>query len=93
MTTYIRAVSEIAITAVLAACAANTANLKPPAGESAAVAENSACQTQTGSRIAVNNVGSSEFVRCYSSDELRRTGDISVGNALQSLDPTLTVHH
>jgi len=93
MTTYMRAISGIAITAVLAACAANTANLKPPAGESAAVAENSACRTQTASRITVNNVGSSEFVRCYSSDDLKPTGASNVGNALALLDPIVTVHH
>jgi hypothetical protein len=93
MTTYMGAVSGIAIMAVLAACAANTANLKSPAEESAAGAENSVCQTQTGSRIAINNVGSSEFVSCYSSDDLKRTGVITVGNALTLLDPTVTVHH
>jgi hypothetical protein len=93
MTTYIRAVSGIAITTVLAACAANTANLKSPAGESTAAAENSACRTQNGSRVALNNVGSSEFVRCYSSEDLKRTGVITIGNALPLLDPTVTDHH
>jgi hypothetical protein len=93
MTTYMRAVSGIAMTAVLAACAASTPNLKPSAGESTAVAESSACQTPTGNRIDVNNVGGSEFVRCYSSDDIKRTGDITIGNALPLLDPTVTVHH
>jgi hypothetical protein len=31
--------------------------------------------------------------RSYSSEDLRRTGEIDLGDALQKLDPAITVHH
>jgi len=91
MTTYVRTVSGIAMAAVLAACAANNANLKPPAEKSTAVATTSVCPPQTGSLITINHVVSSYLVRCYSSDDIWRTGAVTVEHALPILDPTVMV--
>jgi hypothetical protein len=39
------------------------------------------------------NECSSSPVRTYSQDDVQRTGQQDVGNALQMLDPSITVHH
>src|SRR5450631_1180108 len=49
MTTYLRATSAIGSAFILAACTATTADVKPKAAASGAVAQNPACLTQTGS--------------------------------------------
>jgi len=88
----IRAVSAIAVV-VLAACAANTSNLKP-ADTSAAVAGSSACQTKTGTLITHNNASSPDFVRCHSENEILHTGSpFEVAHALTVLDPAVTLQH
>jgi hypothetical protein len=92
MTTYIRAARAIATALILTACAANNSGVKPNA-PSAAVMENPACLTQTGSRIAANNTNCSTFGRSYSSDDIDATGEITVAEALRHLDPSITVHH
>ena len=53
------------------------------------------CLRETGTRIVhkdknacVNAAGKS-----YSNDDIRRTGATDIGDALQLLDPSITVHH
>jgi hypothetical protein len=93
MTTYLRAASSIASVLILAACAATTAGVKPNAGASAAVAQNPACLTQTGSRITSSAANCSAFGRSYSSDDINRTGATTADEALRLMDPSITVHY
>jgi hypothetical protein len=73
-------------TATLAACATTTPTT--PAARTAAV---QCPQDSTASRIP--NRCSSSPVRTYSQDDVQRTGQTDVANALQMLDPSITVHH
>jgi hypothetical protein len=93
MNIYIRAMSAILLVAALAACAATAPNVTPNAAEPRAVAGNFSCQTQTGSRTAVDSVNCLGIRRSYSSDDLIRTGATTVAEALPLLDPTITIHH
>jgi PBP1b-binding outer membrane lipoprotein LpoB len=92
MTTYPRVTSAIATAIILAACSATPANVKPKAEASGAVAQNPACLSQTGSRIAGHNANCSAIGRSYSSDDINRTGSTTAGEALRLLDPSITVH-
>jgi hypothetical protein len=92
MTTYVRVTSAIASVLILAACAATPANVKPKAEASGAVAQNPACLSQTGARIAGDNTHCSAIGRSYSRDDIDRTGSTTAGEALRLLDPSITVH-
>jgi hypothetical protein len=92
MTTYLRTTSAIASVLILAGCAATNADVKPKTGASAAVTQNPACLTQTGSRITGNGVNCTSFGRSYSSDDINRTGSTTADEALRLLDPSITVH-
>jgi hypothetical protein len=92
MIAYLRATSAIATVLILAACAMTTADVKPKAGASGAVARNPACLSQTGSRIAGNDANCPAIGRSYSSDDINRTGSTTAGEALRLLDPSITVH-
>lgn len=91
MTTHLRIASAVATVLVVAACASTTPNVKPTA--SAAVANNPACLTQTGSRITGDSSNCMAFGRSYSRSDIDTTGRMDVGDALQVLDPSVTVHH
>jgi uncharacterized lipoprotein YajG len=92
MTTYLRTLTTIASLLVLAACAANTAGVKPKAAAPEAVAQNPACQSETGSRISGTNANCSAIVRSYTHDDISRTGSTTVGEGLRLLDPSITIH-
>jgi hypothetical protein len=92
MITHLRVSAAIATALLLAACAATTQNVKPNT-TSAAVAQNPACMTETGSRIPGDRADCKAFGRSYSGDDIDRTGKVNVGDALQVLDPSITVHH
>jgi hypothetical protein len=51
------------------------------------------CVSETGSRIQHSPGSCTTFGRTYSGDDLQRTGEPNVGDALERLDPSLTVHH
>jgi hypothetical protein len=91
MITHLRVYTAIATALLLAACAATTQNVKPTV--SAAVAQNPACVTETGSRIPGDRGDCLAFGRSYTGDDIDRTGKVNVGDALQVLDPSITVHH
>jgi hypothetical protein len=91
MTTHLRVATAIATALVLAACAA-TPNVKPDT-TSAAIAQNPACLTETGSRIAGDRANCTAYGRSYSSDDIDRTGKVDAADALKLLDPSITVHH
>lgn len=92
MTTYLRVTSAIITVLILAACAATPTSVKPKAEASGAVVQNSACLSQTGTRIAGDNTHCSAIGRSYSSDDINRTGSTTAGEALRLLDPSITVH-
>jgi len=78
------------LAALLTAC--STTGGQPPATARTAVA---ACPPNiTASRIqSRTNECSASPVRTYSQDDVQRTGQPDVANALQMLDPSISVHH
>ena len=92
MVTYLRTVTSIAALLALAACAANTASVKPVAA-TPALGQNPACAPQSSSRIDAGPTNCPGFGRSYSSDDITRTGATTTGDALRLLDPAITVHH
>lgn len=50
---------------------------------------------QTGQRVSASpgSCAVGVFGRAYSKDDLDRTGQIDVAQALQQLDPSITAHH
>jgi hypothetical protein len=73
----------------LAAC--STTGTRAPATARTAVA---ACPPNTtASRIQRPNECSASPIRTYSQEDVQRTGQPDVGNALQMLDPSISVHH
>jgi hypothetical protein len=93
MIAYLRTASAIASLLILVACAAATTDVKPKAEAPGAVAQNPACLTQTGSRIADKKANCSAIGRSYSSEDIDRTGSTTAGDALRLMDPSVTVHH
>jgi hypothetical protein len=75
---------------VLAGCAATAGNTKAGAERSAAVRTDPTCLTETGNPAASGACRG--YGRSYSSDDIRRTGATTVGDALPLLDPSITVH-
>jgi len=71
---------------LLAACA--TQGHQPP---TASVTDaKGTCAGNTGSRVAHE---SQQPCRSYTGDDLQRTGEFNAGDALQHLDPSITVQH
>jgi hypothetical protein len=92
MATYLRVAGAIAAALILGACAASGGNVQPGA-QSEAVSENPLCVPQTGSRIAANDKDHSIVARCYTSDDISRTGGPTSSQALPLLDPAIRVTH
>jgi hypothetical protein len=92
MITYLRVTTAIGSALIFAACAQTPSNVKPKTAASDAVAQNPACLTQTGSRIAANNANCSAVGRSYSHDDIGRTGATTADEALRLMDPSITVH-
>ncbi len=86
MVAYFNVASAMASMLILAGCATGT-------GGSPAVAHNSACLTQTGSRIAANGKDCSMIGQSYTGEDISRTGTTQAGDALRLLDPIVTVNH
>jgi hypothetical protein len=85
--------SAIAVGFALCGCA-STANVKPAA---LAAQKDPNCVTETGSRLAPAETGSRAGCRLpgrtITGEDISRTGQIDLGNALSQLDPSITVHH
>jgi hypothetical protein len=65
-----------------------------PDAQAAAAATPGPCTLATASRIQARPDRSSISPgRCYSQKDVERTGQTNVGDALQMLDPSITVHH
>ena len=91
MATSVRAMSAIFAAIILAGCAA-AVDTRGNAAKSAAVAVDPACLHQTASRIPVSGANCSAMGRTYTNEDIMRTGQTSVGDALALLDPSITVH-
>ncbi|MDB6086308.1 MAG: hypothetical protein JWN43_4189 [Gammaproteobacteria bacterium] len=88
MTVTVRIAGAIAAGLVLAACAA--AGKGPGGGRPAANRYDPTCLPDTG--LPAGDAKCSGFGRSYSSEDIRRTGATTVGEALPLLDPSITVH-
>ncbi|HWY95147.1 MAG TPA: hypothetical protein VNX69_08155 [Steroidobacteraceae bacterium] len=92
MAIYTRIAAAIAAGLVFAGSAALADDAKAKPEKPAAVAQSPSCLTQTGSRISAKGKCRATG-RSYTSDDIRRTGATTVGEALPLLDPSITVHH
>jgi hypothetical protein len=92
MDIYTRVVAAIAVGLIFVSSAAIGDDAKPKPQSDSAGAQNASCSTQTGSRICVKGRGRGPG-RYYTSEDMRRTGATTVGQALRLLDPSITVHH
>jgi hypothetical protein len=89
-------IKSLLICAVVSASAVACSTAGPPRSEtrSAAAAPTQPCVPETASRLPMRpGVCSSAPGRSYSNQDLERTGHTDVGDALQMLDPSITVHH
>jgi hypothetical protein len=76
---------------VVAGCAATARNAKQSAERPAAAERTDpTCLTATGNPAASGACRG--YGRSFSSDDIRRTGATTVGDALPLLDPSITVH-
>ena len=66
-----------------------------PAPRNAPTAANSSAAgcVETGSRIVSKDNHCNGPGRAYSQTDIERTGQVDAGDALQRLDPSVTVHH
>jgi hypothetical protein len=92
MDIYTRVVAAIAVGLIFVSSAAIGDDTKPKPQSDSAGAQNASCLTQTGSRICVKGKGRGPG-RYYTSEDMRRTGATTVGQALRLLDPSIIVHH
>jgi hypothetical protein len=90
MTANVRLSAALVAGLIVAGCAATAQNVKPSAARSAAVAKDPTCLTDTGIRF--RDAQCSAFGRSYTDEDIRNTGATQVGDALQLLDPAITVH-
>ena len=87
-----RIAAAVAAGLIFAGSAALADDAKAKPEKPAAVAQSPSCLTQTGSRISAKGKCRATG-RSYTSDDIRRTGATTVGEALPLLDPSITVHH
>jgi hypothetical protein len=89
-------IKSLLICAVASASVIACSTAGPPRSENrtAATAPTQPCVPETASRLPMRpGVCTSAPGRSYSNQDLDRTGQIDVADALQMLDPSITVHH
>jgi hypothetical protein len=85
-------IKTLLICAVVSVSAVACSTTTP--AKTASAATTSACVPESASRIPVRpGECASAPGQAYSDQEIERTGRPTVGAALQSLDPSITVHH
>jgi hypothetical protein len=85
-------IKSLALCAVVLASAIACSTTAPP--RTAAAAATRPCPQDSASRIPMRpGECSSSPGRTYSNQDMERTGQTNVGDALQLLDPSITVHH
>ena len=84
--------SKLLLGLALALTAAACATTPPPQAPAAAAAKTApGCVPETASRIPAKDSACNGFGRTWTGDDLQRTGQIDVGQALKMLDPSITV--
>jgi hypothetical protein len=84
---------NLLICAVVSAAAIACSTTAPPRPDNRTAAA-ALCPQNTASRIPMRPGDcSSTPGRTYSNEEIERTGQTNVGDALQMLDPSISVHH
>jgi hypothetical protein len=89
-------IKSLLICAVASASVIACSTAGPPRSENrtAAATPTQPCVPETASRLPMRTgVCSSAPGRSYSNEDLERTGHTDVADALQMLDPSITVHH
>ncbi len=87
-----RILASIAVASALVAGCAATSRTGPPSQAANAVAE--PCALRSASRIPNRTSGCAVTPgRSFSQQDIERTGQLNAGDALQMLDPSVTVHH
>jgi hypothetical protein len=85
---------ELLICAVVSACAACASTSQPRLDAKTADASQQPCAAASASRIPAKPGHCAPFPgRSYSQQDIDRTGQSQVGDALPMLDPSITVHH
>jgi len=86
-------IKSLLICAVVSASAV-ACTTTAPTRTAAATTTTQPCRQDTASRIPMRaGECSSAPARTYSDKDMERTGQTNVGDALQLLDPSITVHH
>jgi hypothetical protein len=82
------------ICAVVSASALGCSTTPQPRPVTQAAATSSRlCSVSTGSHLPKPNECGASPGRSYSEEDIQRTGQTNVGDALGMLDPSITVHH
>jgi hypothetical protein len=76
------------LAAAMAACATTPPPKAPP---TAAAKATPGCVPETASRIPPKDSVCAGFGRAWTGEDLQRTGQINVGDALKMIDPSITV--
>jgi hypothetical protein len=85
---------NLLICTVVSACVIACASSSQPRPDTKTAQAAQPCSLDTASRIpAQPGHCSSSPGRSYSQQDIDRTGQTQVGDALQMLDPSITVHH
>jgi len=94
-TSLCRTLSIIVATACIAACAGTPSHPDAAAtAKSKALASQANCSMVTGSHIPPKaGQCNTSPGRSISGEDIDRTGQTNVGDALKMLDPSITVHH
>ncbi len=77
----------------LAACATGYDAQKSTTAGDTRHMQDADCTKQLGVRTSESSQPCGIYGRTYSKGDLDRTGEVDVGDALQKLDPSITVHH
>jgi len=86
-------ITAVMIGGMLLSQAAVMADEAKPISDKPVLAKDpSTCLTGTGSRIAVKGDRCTAIGRSYTSDDVERTGAMTVAGALRLLDPAITIH-
>lgn len=87
-----RILASLALVPVLLAGCAATSRPQPDSRSASATTE--PCVLESASRIPARSGGCSITPgRAYSQQDVQRTGQTNAADALQMLDPSITVHH
>ena len=88
MSTRMSVLSSIAAALALGACASTSGNAPT---RPVTASQPAGCVSDTGSRISAPPGNCAGFGNTYTQEDVRHTGETTLGGALRLLDPTVTV--